>query len=146
MPNQCLSFKDSEILWALAWVSNSGFSVSRPIIMVMTARHRLISTLFFRAILTPNLAALATAHICGKVKQVVTLVGIASEVNTFTTSTPWVLAGTFIMTLGAIERISRACFIIWSVSVRSLGSSCPEMEPYRPFEAFQIGSIIREPL
>ena len=95
--------------------------------MVMTARHLPISTLFLAAIWQPSAAALATAQICGRQKQVVTLVGIDMDVMTLTTSTPCVLAGTFTITLGAMARSSCASTIIFSVSVMSRGSNCPEM-------------------
>jgi len=87
MLNQCFSAQVRVMPRRAACSSKAGVSINRPIIMVITARHRLMSTPFLSAIFTPAAAAFATAQICGSMKQVVTLVGMPREVTTFTTST-----------------------------------------------------------
>ena len=80
--------------------------------MVMTARHLLVSTLFFCASSWPARVASAEPRICGSVKHVVVLVLMPLEARIFSTSMPSMLAGTLIITFGLSARSSSASFTI----------------------------------
>ena len=139
MPNQWRSCQVSRIPRRSAWRSSTGFSVRRPIIIVITARQWPRSTPSRWASSMPSMAARADAMICGRVKQTVVLVGMPLAVSCFTTSMPCMLAGTLIITFGLRLVSSTASWTIRSVSVNSRGSSWPEMNPNRPWDRLEHG-------
>ena len=107
--------------------SKAGISINRPIIWVITARHRLMSTPFFSAIFTPSAAAFATAQICGSVKQVVTLVGMPREVSDLDHLDAFGAGRHLDHHVGRNRPDLLGIAIMRSVSVIRRGSSWPEM-------------------